>query len=295
MSQALDPDDGFIAARIAIVGLGLMGGSLALALRGKCAELLGVDKDPDVIQAAQQARVVDVASAHPETLLPRANVIVLAAPVRAILELLEQLPNLHPGPAVILDLGSTKETVLEAMDRLPPRFDPIGGHPMCGRERSSLANADAALYHGAAFALLPLERTTLRARRLAESLARAAGATPVWLDPKTHDRLAAATSHAPYLLANSLAAVTPPEAALLIGPGFRSSARLAGTPPGVMLDILATNRQNILEQLQRCRQRLEEIEACLSSGDETGLAQMLGEGRARYLDLMSEAESRGGH
>ncbi|MDZ4158726.1 MAG: prephenate dehydrogenase dimerization domain-containing protein, partial [Anaerolineaceae bacterium] len=173
--------------------------------------------------------------------------------------------------------------------------DPIGGHPMCGRERSTLANADAALYHGAAFALLPLERTTLRARRLTESLVRAAGAIPVWLDPKTHDRLAAATSHAPYLLANILAAVTPSEAALLIGPGFRSSTRLAETPPGVMLDILATNRQNIIEQLQRCRLRLEEIEACLSSGDETGLAQMLGEGRARYLDLMSEAESRGGH
>ncbi|MDZ4159940.1 MAG: prephenate dehydrogenase/arogenate dehydrogenase family protein, partial [Anaerolineaceae bacterium] len=119
MSQALEPDDGFTAAHIAIVGLGLMGGSLALALRGKCAELLGVDKDPHVIQTALQVSVVDDASTHPETLLPRANVIILAAPVRAILELLEQLPNLHPGAAVVLDLGSTKETVLEAMDRLP--------------------------------------------------------------------------------------------------------------------------------------------------------------------------------
>src|SRR5512142_2192162 len=134
---------GLSETRVAILGLGLMGGSLALALRGRCAELIGIDPDPAVLDLASRWRLVDRLDAQPARLLPEADVVVLAAPVRAILRLLADLPAAHPGAPVVLDLGSTKGDVLRAMDGLPGRFDPIGGHPMCGKERSSLREAEA--------------------------------------------------------------------------------------------------------------------------------------------------------
>ncbi len=288
-----DGEPGFLqGARVAILGLGLMGGSLALALRGRCAALLGVDADAQVVQMARQRRVVDLASTDAGGRLPQADLIVLAAPVNAILRLLEELPRLHPGPAIVIDLGSTKARVLEAMGRLPERFDPLGGHPMCGKEISGLANAEAGLFQGAAFAFTPLARTSSRARGLARELCAATGAHPVWLDAATHDRWVAATSHLPYLLANALAAGTPLEAAPLAGPGFRSSTRLAPTPPGVILDVLMTNRENVLASLRGLRARLEGMESLLAGEDFPALQELLAQGAQQYRQLL-ESSSQG--
>lgn len=269
-------------ARVAILGLGLMGGSLAMALRGHCKALLGIDPDPEARALASRWEVVDQVAARPEVLLPQADLVVLAAPVRTIVKLLERLPELHPGSAVVMDLGSTKAQIVAVMATLPERFDPIGAHPMAGKERPSLLNADVGLYHGAPFALTPLPRTSERARALALELVQAAGARPLWLDPETHDRWVGATSHLPYLVANALAAVTPAEAAPLVGPGFRSTARLAPSTLEMMLDIAATNRANLLDGVQRFRQRIEALEGALQADDLERLTCLLAEGGEHY-------------
>jgi prephenate dehydrogenase len=186
---------------------------------------------------------------------------------------------------VVLDLGSTKQQIAAAMERLPSRFDPLGGHPMCGKESSSLQNAEAGLFQGAPFAFTPLRRTSPRALAFAEEIAREIGAAPVWLDPETHDRWVAAVSHVPFLIANVLAYATPGEAAPLVGPGFRSTTRLAVTPTPVVRDILATNRENILESLGRFRELLEELEGILASGDEAALVEKLERGADRQRAL----------
>jgi prephenate dehydrogenase len=273
-------------ARLAILGLGLMGGSLAMALRGRCAGLLGVDPDPEARALASRLDVVEQVAAHPEALLPQADLVVLAAPVRVIVALLEQLPEWHPGEAVVMDLGSTKAQIVSAMAALPERFDPIGAHPMAGKERATLKHADPDLYQGAPFALTPLERSSARARALALELVEAVGGRPLWLDPETHDRWVGATSHLPYLVANALAAVTPAEAAPLVGPGFRSSARLAPSSLEMMLDILATNRSHLLEGVGRFRQRLEALESALVDGDSGRLTDLLTQGSEQY-DLLT--------
>lgn len=289
-SETMD-EPGFIsvppleARVVAILGLGLMGGSLALALRGKCKTLLGIDPDPQVVALALERRVVDHASVSPLDLLPQADLVILAAPVRAILSLLQTLSHLHPGPAIVLDLGSTKVEIVRLMHSLPGRFDPLGGHPMSGKEKGSLANADAGLFQEAPFALTPLERTTPSARWIAEQLVAAVGARPLWIDAETHDRWVAATSHLPYLLANTLAAVTPLEARPLVGPGLRSTTRLAPASLTMMVDILVTNRQNVLDRLQHYRQALESVENSLLTGDLEALSAQLALGAAHYTEL----------
>jgi prephenate dehydrogenase len=263
-----------------------MGGSLGLALRGRCALLLGVDPDPQTLALARRWRVADQVTADPAEVLPQADLIVLAAPVRGILAGIQQLSNWTSHPAVVVDLGSTKMQITAAMGLLPERFDPIGGHPMCGKEKSSLANADAALFQGAAFALTPLERTSLRARQMATQMVEAVGARPVWLDPQTHDRWTSATSHFPYLVSSALAQATPEEVKPLVGPGFRSSARLAGSSPGMMIDILRSNRSNVLERLKDYRLHLEQIEALLEQQNYDMLEALLADGVERYQILI---------
>lgn len=270
---------------VAILGLGLMGGSLALALRGKCQAILGVDPDPQAVEAALDSKVVDRASLMAGNLLPDSDLVILAAPVRAILSLLHDLPDHHPGPAVVLDLGSTKREIVNKMQSLPPRFDPIGGHPMAGKEKATLANADQDLFQGTPFALVPLERSSPLSRQLAEQLVLAVGAHPLWVDAETHDRWVAATSHLPYLLANTLAAVTPLEARPLVGPGLRSTTRLAPASLTMMIDILDTNRENVVAGLQRFRQALDALEHNLLVGDLEAVRGHLAQGAACYAAL----------
>ena len=150
------------SSHIAIFGLGLMGGSLALALRDHCASVVGIDRDPAAVALARQKKAVDTASLEPTAFLSRCDLVILAVPVLAIIETLEKLPAWHKGNPVVMDLGSTKVQVVNAMEQLPARFDPIGGHPMCGKEKLSLENADPLLYYNAPFALTPLPRTPAR-------------------------------------------------------------------------------------------------------------------------------------
>jgi len=274
-------------ARIAILGLGLMGGSLALALRGRCAALYAIDPDPAARTLAQELQVVERVSAQPAELLPAANVIILAAPVRAILQMVDMLPQWHPGRAIVLDLGSTKTAICAALENLPQRFDPLGGHPMCGKEKNGLANADPDLFCGAAFALCALTRTSLPARGFAAALVQALGARPVWMEAAAHDHRAAATSHLPYLAACALALATPPEAKSLVGPGFRSTTRVAATGPGIMVDVLHTNRAEVLAALERLRSQLAALEADLRQEDESALRLRLSQAAAWQLELIA--------
>jgi len=269
-------------SKIAIIGLGLMGGSLALGLRGKCAAIFGIDPDPAALELALSQQIVDDASSDSATLLPKADVIILSAPVPAILTLLEKLPTYTSNPCIVMDLGSTKRLVVEAMSRLPERFDPIGGHPICGKEKLSLANAERTLYYAAPFLLTPLERTSPRALSAAQQIIEALGAKGKILDPADHDRFLAATSHLPFLISSALALATPPEATPFVGPGFKSTSRLAGTSASMMLGVLQTNRENVLDAIHAMQTQLAQLESALSAEDFAKLEALLNEAQRKY-------------
>lgn len=287
----MNEEDGFSLqnARVAVIGLGLMGGSLAMALKGKCAELLAVVRNPTTREQALSQGVVSQADSDPSRILPQADVIVLSTPIPAILDWLERLPQYAPQSCVVLDMGSTKQAIVEAMARLPERFLPLGGHPICGKERLSLENAEPDLYRNAPFVLTPVpHRQSARASQAAFQIIQAIGANPIWIDAAAHDRILAATSHLPFLIACALTLATPSECAPLVGPGFRSTSRLASTPASMMLGILQTNRQNILDALARFRENVSQLEDALRRGDEERVQTLLDEARSRRDRLIEE-------
>lgn len=275
--------------RIAIIGLGLMGASLAQALRGQCAALFGVDSDPETVEKAADLGLVEAASVKMEEIVPQADLVIFAAPVRATLGLLGRLSDISNARAIVLDLCSTKAEIIAAMEALPAHFDPIGGHPMCGKETSGLENADPAIYHEAPFAIVPLARTSPGALALTGELVQAIGARPLLSDAATHDAWTAATSHFPYLMAAALVLSTPSDAAPLVGSGFRSTARTAGSSVPMMMDILTTNRANVLAALARMKETLNGFETALrESGSEQELAEALTKARERYQALVGK-------
>lgn len=275
-------------ARVALIGLGLMGGSLAMTLKEKCRRLEAVEPDAAIRELARRRGVVDSIEADPAQILSEADLVILAAPIPAILDWLKELPRYIKKPCVVLDLGSSKRVVATAMEKLPANFDPIGGHPICGRERLSLENADPGLYRGAAFVLTPLRRTGERARAAARQVIEVLGAREMELDAEEHDRILAATSHLPFLLSSALALSTPAEFADFIGTGFRSASRLAGTPSSMMSGVIQSNRQNILQAFDRFQSGLDALKAAIQDNNEEQLNRLLGDACSQYQKLITE-------
>lgn len=265
--------------RIGIIGLGLMGGSLAEALRGHCRQLLGADRDAGTRRQARQLGTVNVVGEN-GMLLAEADLAVLAVPVRASLDLMDKMGAELPAPPRLLDLGSTKVEVAKKMERLPEGVEPIGGHPMCGKEMAGFAARDRDLFQGSRFVLTPLARTGKEVVTLLQELVGALGAKPITMTPEDHDRLVAVSSHLPYLAAAALvrrgrtAAAEDSRLVDLMASGFRDSTRLAASDPDMMLDILLTNRSHLLREVQSFQRELACVEGLVRRGGDE-LAQEL--------------------
>jgi prephenate dehydrogenase len=289
-------EDGFALndATVGIFGLGLMGGSLALCLREHCARLIGFDSDPAALELALSKEIVDEVETSALSddrrdvrgeiaNLERIDLFILAIPVPAIIDTLQQLSSLITHPCMVMDVGSTKREILQAMSGMPENFDPIGGHPICGREKLGLENADASLYHNAPFVVTSLARTTRRAKSAARQIISTLRAKYIEMSAEDHDQVLASTSHLPFLIASSLVHCTPHEYTPLIGPGFRSTGRLAGTPSQMMMGVLKSNRDNILHSIYQFRSSLQEIESALQNEDDLQLEAILDRSRSSYL------------
>jgi len=286
-------EDGFSLknSTVGIIGLGLMGGSLAMRLKGQCAHLIGFDSHLPTLELALSKNTIDQAggiSPLPTGEGPgvRVDLLILATPVPTILNLLQQLPSLISSPCIVLDIGSTKRDILQVMSTLPENFDPIGGHPICGKEKLGLENADPNLYQNAPFVITSLTRTTPRAKSAARQIISAIGANLVEITAEEHDSTLASTSHLPFLLSSALAHSTPQEFSPLIGPGFRSTSRLAGTPSHMMIGILKSNRDYLLNALYSFRDSLNEIESALRDEDYSQLESLLKQSNSAYHSLI---------
>ena len=245
-----------------IVGLGLMGGSLAMALRGKVARITAEDIAPAVLAVAQQRGVIQGTSTA-----AGADIVILAVPSHLIPALLPTLP-ISAG-ALVMDLGSTKTRICQALDRLSADVLAVGGHPMCGLAENGYANAIPTLYAGARFVLSETARTTPEARALAEALVGAVGAYPLWMDRARHDAVTALTSHLPHLLSFALmrlameASEEYAELYELAAGGFDGATRLARTDAAMLVGMFTTNAEQLRAAAARMREQMDALEALL--------------------------------
>jgi prephenate dehydrogenase len=279
--------------RIGIVGLGLMGGSLALALRGRCRSIVAIEPQPSVRQEALRAGIVTEATDEPAAGVAEVDLLVFATPVRTTVDLLGRLPALRPDGCLVTDLGSTKAVVVAAMDALPSTFAAIGGHPMCGKETSGLASADGDLYRDRTCVFCRSLRTTPAAEASVLALVAAVGARPVFLPAAEHDALVAAVSHLPYAAAAALMRLVTDEAAWEISAsGFRDVSRLAGSDTRMILDILMTNRPAILVALRDYQAELAALTVLLEGGDEPQLSEWVAASRVRHAAYRRHLSAR---
>ncbi len=267
--------------RAVIVGLGLMGGSLAGALRGRCRAVVGLARREETIDQARRLELIDEGTTDEAVALGGADIVVFATPVRTIVAQLRELADRLPPGSLVMDLGSTKAEILGAMDGLPAGIEPLGAHPMCGKETSGVVEAEVDLYRGCTFILCPLERTSDAALALGRALVEAVGATPLVLDGARQDRLVATLSHLPYLLACALVQTADattsddPAAWTIVAGGYRDTSRVAGSDVKMMLDILATNRDAVLRSADVFRDRFNRLVGMIEAEAEDALVATL--------------------
>lgn len=248
---------------VAVIGLGLMGSSFALALKKAKPEItvVGSDVDPVVVRKALDREIVSTAHTDP-SVVTIADVIVVAAPIHALRNLFARLALISEGKP-ITDMASTKATVMEwaAAEGL----DLIGGHPMCGKETSGIDGADPSMFEGAPWILTRDEPDITQ-------LVEAVGAHPVVLDPITHDRLVSGVSHTAFLLSVAYVLALSrrkdwPDASRLAAGGFRDMSRLAAGDPEMYAWLARTNRENLLELLDAVSKELGRLYRHLESDD----------------------------
>jgi len=266
---------------VVVIGLGLMGGSLAGALRGRCRAVVGLARRSATVECARRRDLIDEGTTDAEVAFRGADVVVFATPVRTIVEQLRAIgPRLPPG-CLVMDLGSTKGGILAAMEELPAGVEPLGAHPMCGKETSGVDVADPALYESCTFILCPLGRTSDEALSLGRELVDAIGAESLVLDGARQDRLVATLSHLPYLLACALVQTADattsadPAAWTIVAGGYRDTSRVAGSDVQMMLDILTTNRAAVLRSAATFREQFDRLVELIESGAEDELSEVL--------------------
>jgi prephenate dehydrogenase len=260
-----------IFSKIGIVGLGLIGGSIALRARElwPAGLVIAVD-NKDVLEEAMRRHAIDVAADDP-IVLAEADLVILAAPVKQNIALLAELDGNVHVPAVVTDTGSTKREILAAAADLPARFTFVGGHPLAGAAQGGLEHARPDLFQGRPWLLTPLARSDDPALAKLIDFVTALGAQPRILDPRAHDRLLAFLSHLPQLTASALMQVVGEavgeEGLALAGRGLADTTRLASSPPDIWQDIAGTNADEIGPALDALIGVLQDLRRDLPEGE----------------------------
>ncbi len=247
-------EEGYFYQKAALIGTGLIGGSIGVALRERrlVAHINGYDSDPQSCLRALERGAVDRIAHSPCEAVQGADLVILAVPVLSTTELLKEiLPVVEPG-TVVTDVGSTKGWIMSAVEgMMPPDAYFIGGHPMAGSEESGIEGADPALLENAIYVLTPGADTPQQVIDKMSAMVEESGAQPIILDPAEHDRVVAAVSHLPHLVAAALVQTVTGAGEMelvktLAAGGFRDSTRIALGNPEVWRDIFISNRDALL-------------------------------------------------
>lgn len=272
-----------IYKKIAVIGLGLIGGSLAMEIKKrKLADLvIGISRRNEVVSKAKEIGAVDWGFTDLTKGVKDVDLIFICTPIFSIIEIFKKISGFLKPEAVVTDVGSTKSFIVKEISKIcPENIYFIGGHPMAGSEQSGFASARLGLFEGVPYFLTPQPKTLVDVcGKLAEFIEKL-GAKAISLEPEEHDRIVAGISHLPYLTAVSLvnSILELGDSARLLkfaATGFRDTTRIAASPPGVWQEICLSNREEITRMLEILEKKIAQVKKALSKNDAASLSEIL--------------------
>jgi prephenate dehydrogenase len=260
--------------KAAIIGTGLIGGSLALEIRkNKLAkEIVGVSRHAKSLDWAKRIRAIDRGSLD-LNIADDADLLIFCAPVNAIIDLAPKLAGKVRKDCVVTDVGSTKESIVRSLERLFPGY--IGSHPLAGSEKRGIKYAHKNLFKGSLCILTPTRKSDKRALRLIEEIWKKAGAKTMLLGPQKHDLMLAAISHLPHIAAFALIASVPDSFLKFASGGLKDTTRIAGSDSELWAQIFLSNRKNLIRDISLLEKNIAGIKSAIKADDMQKLSQIL--------------------
>jgi len=275
--------------RVAVIGLGLIGGSIGSALRRQGWYVRGFDRQDAAAYTAEERGLVDELAGSLEAAVQGAAMVILALPIPAIVGLLPSIDAAAEREATIIDTGSVKGPVLSAMSSMHGAHRAVGGHPIAGNERSGPAAATPDLFRRRPFVLCASSATSEATVTQATLLVAALRARPVQMDADHHDQVLARTSHLPQLLSSALALSLAPDDTRLAGPALQDMTRLAASPPELWREILTANRANVASAMRAFVDHCADLTRMIEAGEDDQLAAALTVAGAACAPLLEQA------
>lgn len=272
---------------VAIVGVGLIGGSLGAALRErKLAKVLGIGRDPARLENARQRGIIDQATTVLSEAAARSDLMVFCTPVDRIVAGVREAATFARQGALLTDAGSVKGALCRPLESgLPEGVEFLGSHPMAGSEKQGFEHAESRLFEGRLCVITPTSSSSPTVRQRVRRFWEAVGMRTLEMSPEEHDVAVAEASHLPHLIAATLAATLRPEHRAVAATGFRDTTRVASGDPGLWSAILLANAEAILDSLDRQQALVAEFREALSSGDEPALRRLMSQAKAARESL----------
>ncbi len=286
--------------KITIVGLGLIGGSLGLALKGGLpdVEIVGHDRDAEVELTAQKRAAISRREHNLPRAIEGASIVIVATPITTMADVFKQIaPDLLNG-ALVTDTASTKAEVMRwAADLLPGHVDFVGGHPMAGKETQGIGNAEATLFKGRGYCICPSLSASPTAIQQVAGIAQLVGSEPLFMDAAEHDQYAAAVSHLPLIVSTAMftllrSSPSWEDLGMMASSGFRDITRLASTDPDMSHGIWRTNREAVIHWLERMIGELSRFRDMLQDAQDEALLETFVEARLEREHFLREPPRR---
>ncbi|MFA4888327.1 MAG: prephenate dehydrogenase [Candidatus Omnitrophota bacterium] len=276
--------------KVAIVGTGLIGGSIGLSIKkiGLARQVVGVSRHKESLFIAKKMRAIDAGSQSLE-IIKGADLLLLATPVELISKLALQISKLVSKDCLVSDVGSTKQEITSGLDKIFPNF--VGAHPMAGSEKRGIANASADLFNGSLCIITPTKKTNKAALGQLKLFWRELGARVVLLDPQSHDKILGFTSHLPHAAAFALMNTLPRQFMKFSAGGLRDMTRIAASDSRLWSGIFLSNRKNILPAIALLQKNLSALVSAVKNKDRKLLGEILKQAKIKRGSLIGTQKS----
>lgn len=270
--------------KVAIVGTGLIGGSLALALKKRklANEIIGVSRHKKSLLFAKRKGAIDRGSQSLD-IIKDADLVILATPVNVILNLTPKISKIVGKECIVSDVGSTKEKIVSILEKVFPNY--VGTHPLAGSEKRGIINAHSNMFKGSVCILTPTRYTNDKALSKIKILWNRLGARTILLTPKTHDKVLSFTSHLPHVVAFSLINLIPRKYLRFASTGLKDTTRIAASDSELWADILLSNKKNTVKTIELLQHKLSRIKFMIQKSDKGQLNQILIKAKANRENL----------